>query len=236
MVTWQDCLSKYSGAIALAKIEAPDLAVAFAEHFICRFGCPKIIQTDQGSNFMSRIMEGFAEIFKIRRFRSSAYHPQLLGALERSDHTFVEYLRHYYEKSNWDQWLPFAMFSFNTSVHESTGITPHECAFGRKARFPSEFAEEQIPLTYVKMVNDLYNRITETESQVIVRLNAARLRCKKYYDRKLNKQNFRPGQYIYLLVDKRQNKLDDHYTGPYKMYILLYCERINPYHFILTLF
>ena len=43
MLTWQDCLSKYSGAIPLSKIDAPHIAVAFAENFICIFGCLEII-------------------------------------------------------------------------------------------------------------------------------------------------------------------------------------------------
>lgn len=63
MLTWQDCHSKYSGSIPLAKTEAPKLAVAFVESFVCKFGCPEIIKTDQGGNSMIKIMEGFAEIF-----------------------------------------------------------------------------------------------------------------------------------------------------------------------------
>ena len=105
MLTWQDCLRKYSGAIPLKIIDASHIAGAFAENFICIFLCPETIQTDQGSQFMSRIITAFATLFKIRQYRSSAYHPQSLGALERSHHTFVEYLRYYCEKSNWDQWL-----------------------------------------------------------------------------------------------------------------------------------
>ena len=217
MLTWQDCLSKYSGAIPLSKIDAPHIAVAFAENFICIFGCPEIIQTDQGSQFMSKIMSCFAILFKIRQYRSSVYHLQSLGALERSHHTFVEYLRHYCTKTNWDQWLPYAMFSFNTSVHESTGLTPHEVVFGRKIRFPSEFADENVPLTYVGMVDKLLNRITEKESLCVVRLEADKQRCKKYYDLKLNDKKFEVGQYVQLLISNRENKLDDYYEGPYKI-------------------
>ena len=217
MLTWQDCLSKYSGAIPLASIDAPTIAVAFAERFICLYGCPESIQTDQGPQFMSEIMAGFAELFKIRQLRSSAYHPQSLGALERSHHTFVEYLRHYCKKNDWDLWLPYAMFSFNTSVHESTGVTPHEVIFGRKANLPSEFAEEKVPMTFNKLVNDLLNRLVDTESMVHARLEAAKRKCKIYYDRKLNEMNFVEGQYIYLLNETRGGKLEDHYEGTYKI-------------------
>lgn len=215
ILTWQDCLSKYSGAIPLSRIDAPQVAEALAEKLICIFGCPEKIQTDQGSQFMSRVMNSFAVLFKIKLYRSSAYHPQSLGALERSHYTFVEYLRHYCNKMNWDQWLPYAMFSFNTSVHESTGLTPHEVVFGRKVRFPSEFMNETVPLTYISLVDELLNRIMETESLCVVRLEAAKQRCKKYYDQKLNDKHFESGQYVLLLIPNRKNKLDDYYEGPY---------------------
>ena len=63
-------------------------------------------------------------------------------------------------------------------------MTPHEVVFGRKVRFPSEFAEEKVPLTYVPFVDNLLNRMIETESLVVPRLEAAKTRCKKYYDPK----------------------------------------------------
>ena len=217
MLTWQDCLSKYSGAIPLAKIDSSHIAIALVENLICIFGCPEAIQTDQGSQFISNIMDNIAKIFKIRQFRSSAYHPQSLGSLERSHHTFVEYLRNYSERSNWDQWLPHAIFSFNTSIHESTGMTPHEVVFGRKVRFPSEFADEQVPMTYVQLVDELLNRTIETESLASARLEAAMRRCKKYYDQKINERKFEPGQYVYVLADIRTDKFDDHYVGPFKI-------------------
>ena len=145
-LTCQDCLTKYSGAVPLSKIDTPHTAKAIAENIICIFGCPETIQTDQGKKFTSKLMASFAALFRFKQYHSTAYHPLSLGALERSHQTFVEYLRHYSTKSSWDQWLPYAMFSFNTSVHESTGVTPHEAVFGGKVRFLSEFADQNIEL------------------------------------------------------------------------------------------
>ena len=162
-------------------------------------------------------MENFAKIFKIRQYKSTAYHPQSLGALERSHHTFVEYLRHYCGKTNWDYWLSFAMFSFNTEVHSSTGVTPHEVIFGRPDRIPSEFANEKVPRTYIQYVDDLLNRLSETQAQVHGHLNAAKMRIKHYYDRKLNESNFEVGQHVYLLKEPRKSIFEDHYDGPYKI-------------------
>ena len=61
------------------------------------------------------------------------------------------------------------------------------------------------------------NKITETESLCVARLEAAKQRCKKYYDQKLNEKKFKVGGYVMLLIEAREDKLDDHPEGPYKI-------------------
>lgn len=126
-----------------------------------------------------------------------------MGSLERSHHTFVVYLRHYCEETDWNKWLPVALFSFNTTVHESTEKIPDDIFFGRKVRFPPAFAGEEVPMTIVQYVDNLFNRIVEIESLVSARLKAAKIRCKKYYDWKVNTQKFELDQYVYLLISVR---------------------------------
>ena len=164
ILTVQDCLTKYSAAIPLKTIDSVAIAVALAENIICRFGCPRLIHTDQGSNFLSRIMKVFCRIFQIKQIKSTAFHPQSLGGLERSHHVFVEYLRHYCTMYNWDQWLKFAMFSYNTTVHSSTQFTPHRLVFSEEARIPSEFESGEVSITYEEHLNNLLFRIFEAQS------------------------------------------------------------------------
>ena len=222
ILTWQNCLTKYSGAEPLSKIDIPHIAIVIAENILCIFGYPETIQTDHGKQFTRELMASFSALFRIKQYHSTAYHPQSLGALERSHHTFVKYLRHYSTKSSWDQWLTYAMFSFNTLVHESTGVTPHEAVFGRKARFFSEFADENVPMTYISMVDELLNKITEIESLCVARLEAPKQRCKTYYDQKLNDKKFIVGGYIMELIESREDKVNDHYDGPYKINKILH--------------
>ena len=59
LFTLQDNLTKYSDAIPLSNIDSTSVAIALAEQFISRFGCPRAIHTDQGTNFVSRIMNNF---------------------------------------------------------------------------------------------------------------------------------------------------------------------------------
>ena len=79
-----------------------------------------------------------AKCFRIKQFRTTAFHPQSNGSLERSHHGLGEYLKQFVAKnSEWDDWLELAMFPYNTSVHEGTKSAPYELVFGKLAREPS---------------------------------------------------------------------------------------------------
>ena len=221
ILTIQDNLTKYSDGIPLRSTDSQTVASAFAENFITRFGCPKVIHTDQGSDFTSQVMKTFMKIFKIKQLKSTAFHPQSLGSLERSHHVLIQYLKTYCQKADWDRWLPFAFFSYNTSKHEGTGFSPHELIFGKPARIPSEFSKDQLPLTYNLYLKTLAEKLVETQGKAQVRLRAAKERSKRYYDKKLNSQNYLAGDPVYLQKNTKISKLDSAYSGPYKVVRIL---------------
>lgn len=126
ILTMQDLLTKYSVYAPLPNASAASTAKAFINYFICRFGCPKGILTDQGSNFIGLLMKTITRKFRIMQFRTTAFHPQSNGSLERSHHVLVEYLKCFVNsEDNWDELMERASFSYNTAVHEGTGYTSH---------------------------------------------------------------------------------------------------------------
>ncbi|KAL6417861.1 hypothetical protein ACFW04_012476 [Cataglyphis niger] len=172
ILTIQDLLTKYSLALPLKHAGAIDVADAFTNEFICTFGAPKAILTDQGSHFLNSLMRNVARKFKIRHFRTTAYRPQSNGSVERSHQVLWEYLKHYVDKTNeWDTYLRLASFSYNTSVHEGTQFTPHELVFGKTARVPSSETDttQEPNESYAKYLVELFNKIKD--AQTIAREN-----------------------------------------------------------------
>lgn len=219
ILTMQDLLTKYSLAIPLQGITAVEVADAFINYFICRFGAPKAILTDQGSNFTSSLMRSVSRKFKITQCKTTAFHPQSNGSLERSHHVLIEYLKHYIENNNWDEWLPLATFSYNTSVHEGTRHTPHELVFGEAARVPTS-AEIEIDTqeqTYIDYLFDLQNKLQSLQENAKLNLEQAKIKTKHYYDRKTRAKEFHCGDYVYLLKEPRKGKFDAQYSGPYRV-------------------
>ena len=218
VLTIQDQLTKYSVAVPLMQANSEEIAKAFTRRFICQFGSPKAILTDQGTNFTSLIMKRFARYFKIKQCRTTAFHPQSNGSLERSHHVLTEYLKHYIENEcDWDNWLEHAMFSYNTSVHEGTKFTPYELVYGRAARLPSQLEPNDSIETYDDYVSELVDKLSELRKLAVSNLVNAKDRYKYYYDKKLKIQDYKVGDFVYLLKMIKKHKFDDEYTGPYKI-------------------
>jgi len=84
ILTIQDLLTKYSLAILLKHATALDIVDAFTNKFICIYGNPKALLTDQGTNFIKSLMRGIARKFKVMQVKTTAYHPQSNGSVEKS--------------------------------------------------------------------------------------------------------------------------------------------------------
>ena len=174
LLTLQCNLTKFSDAIPIPSMDSVTIGLALAEGFISRYGCPKAIHTDQGRNFLSKFTQTLCNTFKIKQIKSTAYHPESLGSLERAHLVFVEYLKHYCQRRDWDEYIRFCMFSYNTAESSSTGFTPYELVYGRKANIPSEFANQQVPRTFNGVFNNLFLKITETQALAAQNLEIAK--------------------------------------------------------------
>lgn len=235
ILTMQDLLTKYSVAVPLQRARAFDVADAFLKQFICQFGAPRAILTDQGANFLSALMKQLARKFRIKQYSTTAYHPQSNGSIERSHHVLAEYLKQYVDEkaSNWDEWTDLAMFSYNTSVHEGTGFTPFELVYGKLAREPASDPpmDENLDPTYQDYLMELAVTLQDTQETARHNLNRSKLRSKRYYDRRANPQNFKPGDHVYLLKEPRRGKFADQYTGPHTVLEILENQNAKIDHF-----
>ena len=116
ILMFQDDLSKYVVAIPIPQQDAETIVKAFVERIELIYGAPRILQTDQGANFVSEVFRTTCKILRIKKIQSTAFHPESQGGIERSHRVLAEYLRHYVDEdqTNWDHWVSFATYSYNT--------------------------------------------------------------------------------------------------------------------------
>ena len=90
----QDYFTKWAEAIPLPDQTANRITRELA-HVFTSFGLPAILHSDQGANFESTILRQTLGAFGIRKTRTTAYHPQGDGMVERFNRTLLQMLRSY---------------------------------------------------------------------------------------------------------------------------------------------
>ena len=112
--------TRFPEAIPLRNIKTKSIVKALTKFFTF-VGLPKSVQSDQGSNFMSGIFQQVMHELGIKQYRSSAYHPESQGALERFHHTLKNMIRSYCfdTEKDWDEGIHLLLFAVRESVQES---------------------------------------------------------------------------------------------------------------------
>ena len=119
--------TKHDEAYELPDQQAVTIAGVFLNGFISRFGVPCIIHMDQGASFELNMFKELFQLLNIKKTRTSPYHPQCDGQVERINHTLIELLALNVANptENWDLNLGIVLIAYRSAVQSSTGITPH---------------------------------------------------------------------------------------------------------------
>lgn len=219
ILTLQCELTKYIEAYPLPNKETVTVAKAFVNNFILRFGIPKCIATDRGTEFISQVMKQVCRLLEIEKLQSTAYHHQSIGSLEIAHKHLGAFLRTYCNNSyhSWSDWLPFWCFSFNTSVNTQTKYTPYELVFGRQCRLPNSLELDVEPLYNI----DDYCLDLKYKLQVALRdarnnLVACKKKRKDKYDKSCNPVCYKKNDLI-LVKNECARKLDCIFDGPFEV-------------------
>ena len=108
------------------------------------YGIPQIVQSDQATNFTSKMFSEVMERLGVVQQLSSSYHPESQGALERFHQTFKTLLKIFCEenKVDWDQGIDLLLFSVRDSKNESIGFSPFQLLFGREVTGPLKLLKD----------------------------------------------------------------------------------------------
>ena len=135
ILVMSDLITKYAVTVALQDMTAATVANAIIDEWIMKLGSPDVIHTDQGSKFNSELMQDFCRIFMIEKTRTTPYHPQGNGQVESFYRVIADRLSEDSAEKvqEWDVYLPYFTFVYNTTVHRTIGATPYSMIFGREA-------------------------------------------------------------------------------------------------------
>lgn len=216
----QDQLTKYLVLVPLKDQQANSIISELLEHYVYIFSAPKQILTDQGANFVCKLMETFEQAFKIQHIKTTSFHPQSNGSLERTHSTIKDLIKTCTldRQNDWDENLKLICMGYNTSVHETTGHTPFELTFGHKANMPSTISAT--PSITKEQLFKLWKTRHDTYIQKAIELtNRNKQRYLRDQNRRIIKLQtvFNTGDKVFMHNDHKRNKLDHEWLGPYEI-------------------
>lgn len=137
-LTLIDRFSRWPEAIPLRDISAKTVSKAFYNDWIARFGAPRILTTDQGTQFESQLFTSLLSLTGCKRIRTTAYHPSSNGLVERW-HRSLKAALMCHNTPNWADVLSTVLLGLRTHVRLDTGASPAEFVYGTTLRVPGEF-------------------------------------------------------------------------------------------------
>jgi transposase InsO family protein len=165
-----DHFTRYTQAYATKNKTAATAAKHLYNDYVPRFGLPRRIVHDQGPEFENKLFASLERYCGVIRSRTTPYHPQSNGGVERMNSTVLQMLRTLPEdqKARWPEKLNKLIFAYNATKHSSTGYTPYKLMFGREPVLPIDWAlgdtlreEATKAKSYGKFAHDWQRQMTE---------------------------------------------------------------------------
>ena len=220
-----DLFTKWCEASPIPNAEANTVAQTMFEQWIARWGAPEQLHSDRGSNFESQIVAELCGAFKIAKSRTTAYHPEGNGQVERTNRSLKALLQAFtttYDTRTWDLALPRCLLAYRSTIHSSTAHTPFHLMTGREMRLPIDLTVPTIPndpLTATDFAWKIQRDVRQSYNLARLHLQNAHRHQKDYYDQRAHGTPLQPGQLVYLhspaIPLGQASKLHKVWDGPF---------------------
>ncbi|GJU22944.1 reverse transcriptase domain-containing protein [Tanacetum coccineum] len=223
-----DYFTKWIEAKPLARTTGKEVKKFVWDNIVCRFGLPKIITTDNGTNFVNDPFKGWCERLNITQINTAVAHPQANGLVERANRSLMEGIKTRLgrERKGWVDELPNVLWAHRTSLKTSNGETPYSLTFGSEAVIPAEVGMPTYRIMMIKDGKDNEEEIrlnldllTEKREAAAIREARYKMKVEQYYNKQVCPMAFKVGEYVYRRNEASRvedlGKLGPKWEGPY---------------------
>ena len=219
--------SKWVEFVALPDQKADTVASALIDAMITRFGCPKMLFSDQGSNFCGSVFQELCERLGIEKKRTTAYRAAANGQAERVNSVLGQAIRSIINanakahQSNWDKNLQLIAGAIRCTVNRNTGYSPNKVMLGREVTQPLELmcGIQTEPQAVSDFVKQLESELREIHHETRQALKMAQRRQKNEYDLRQNVSRYQEGDAVLLINSAtkigQNKKLQPIWLGPF---------------------
>lgn len=211
LITIIDRCTRWPEAFPVQEIGADVVSKCIYEGWIVRYGCPIRITTDQGRQFESSLFRKLMFFLGIHKIRTTPYHPQANGAVERWHRSLkAALMTRLNGNTTWVEELPTVLFGLRAAIRTDSQISAAELAFGKTIRLPGEFYDRSQqkdcndPSSLVEKIRENISHYRPTRDNVDSRMifvYSALQDCR----------------YVFVRDDKVHKSLKQPHDGPFKV-------------------
>lgn len=135
----EDTSTRWVELFPLQTATAEICARTLVDEIILRYGTPRRVISDNGSQFVGEVMQAVAYCLGFKQVLTPSYHPEA-NPVERKNRDIKTQLAILTTESHtaWKDHLPSIRFAMNSTVSAATGHTPAFLTFGRELRTPDD--------------------------------------------------------------------------------------------------
>ena len=181
--------TRYALAVVMKDQVAKVVVKVFYKCFIAVFEAPTKLLGDRGANFTSALVEELCSAFSIQKCRTTAYHTQCNGQVERFHQMLFRMIGKLScdKKAQWEQHLLELLQAYYSTRSAVTGCSPHYLMFGRHHGLPVNYyflmvSAYECSCHVPAYVTEVRRCFKEAYTEAYLQTNCEAEKQKRYYD------------------------------------------------------
>lgn len=207
-LTMIDRTTRWPEATPIANTSADTVTETFFNTWVARFGAPSIITTDRGAQFESAMFETMIKLIGSQRTRTTAYHPQANGLIERWHRSFKAAIM-CHDTTDWTDVLPTVLLGLRNSFKDDIKTSAAEIIYGKTLQVPGEYFVAEEP---TECPDIFLQKLRERMRKVASRPTAHHIKRKAFIHKELENC-----MHVIVRVDRGIRSLEQPYEGPFSV-------------------
>ena len=202
-----DHFTRFVRAFVVDDHRAETVAKTLYDKYFSVFGFPRRLMSDNAPEFVGKVITALCDILNVKQLRTSTYHPQTNGSVERAHQTLIRMVGKLDPKCKhrWPDHISSICHAYNATRSQVMGYSPHFLMFGRRPRLPIDLLFPTVRRDAIKgvdkYVSTLYEHLKRATSLARATADKEAQRFKRIYDRRAGAVALCPGDKVLMRLD-----------------------------------